>query len=479
VIALANWVCQGCAIALIAQLLLLGARRASASARHGLWWLALILVLLLPALQVPGTGLAPVNAPPSRTDDGLPSALAGVVPAIEVPDLAGLAPFAIAGWGLWVIVSLVRLLLAWRGLRAARRDARPFDAARERRLRHWPAVRGRGRLARLVLCPAVRRAGVLGGRVPLVALSPEIVDALDDSELDQIIAHEWVHVQRRDDAAIVMQAIVRAIAGLHPAVWWINRRIDFERELSCDELAVRVTGSLGAYARCLAKIAALPRSSSGLRLAPAASSRASTRIARLLAAGGYPARSRSTLAFAVVAATLLWLAPVAARVEMFGPPAAMSAASSTPSGDSPDHTGEQAHDGGDATPAGPPERTATRGPEPLEPPRVLPAPQGGAARGESTEAPTRAIEADDEAAATGGPLPPPVPPVETPSVAPLLSLPGETAAPGSFGLPGEAIRTPWGAAADSGAAIGKGSQQAAVATARFFTGLGRKIAGSF
>jgi hypothetical protein len=110
---------------------------------------------------------------------------------------------------------------------------------------------------------------------------------------------------------------------------------------------------------------------------------------------------------------------------------------------------------------------------------VLPAPQGGAARGESTEAPTRAIEADDEAAATGGPLPPPVPPVETPSVAPLLSLPGETAAPGSFGLPGEAIRTPWGAAADSGAAIGKGSQQAAVATARFFTGLGRKIAGSF
>jgi Zn-dependent protease with chaperone function len=229
VIALANWVCQGCAIALIAQLLLLGARRASASARHGLWWLALILVLLLPALQVPGTGLAPVNAPPSRTDDGLPSALAGVVPAIEVPDLAGLAPFAIAGWGLWVIVSLVRLLLAWRGLRAARRDARPFDAARERRLRHWPAVRGRGRLARLVLCPAVRRAGVLGGRVPLVALSPEIVDALDDSELDQIIAHEWVHVQRRDDAAIVMQAIVRAIAGLHPAVWWINRRIDFAR----------------------------------------------------------------------------------------------------------------------------------------------------------------------------------------------------------------------------------------------------------
>ena len=39
--------------------------------------------------------------------------------------------------------------------------------------------------------------------------------------------------------------------------------------------------------------------------------------------------------------------------------------------------------------------------------------------------------------------------------------------------------TLWGAAADGGPAIGRGSQKAAVATAGFFTRVSKKIAGSF
>jgi len=39
--------------------------------------------------------------------------------------------------------------------------------------------------------------------------------------------------------------------------------------------------------------------------------------------------------------------------------------------------------------------------------------------------------------------------------------------------------TPWGAAADTGVAVGRASQKAAVATAGFFSRLGKKIAGSF
>jgi hypothetical protein len=43
----------------------------------------------------------------------------------------------------------------------------------------------------------------------------------------------------------------------------------------------------------------------------------------------------------------------------------------------------------------------------------------------------------------------------------------------------DATTTPWGAAADTGVAVGKASQRAAVATAGFFSRLGKKIAGSF
>jgi hypothetical protein len=44
---------------------------------------------------------------------------------------------------------------------------------------------------------------------------------------------------------------------------------------------------------------------------------------------------------------------------------------------------------------------------------------------------------------------------------------------------GEQSVLPWVAAADAGVAIGRGSQNAAEATAGFFTRLSRKISGSF
>ncbi len=56
-----------------------------------------------------------------------------------------------------------------------------------------------------------------------------------------------------------VQHVVRAIAGWHPAVWWLERRLDFEREAACDEVAVDVTGSAKGYAACLVTLAGMPR----------------------------------------------------------------------------------------------------------------------------------------------------------------------------------------------------------------------------
>jgi hypothetical protein len=43
----------------------------------------------------------------------------------------------------------------------------------------------------------------------------------------------------------------------------------------------------------------------------------------------------------------------------------------------------------------------------------------------------------------------------------------------------ESPATPWDAATDAGMAVGRGSQRAAVATAGFFSRVGRKLAGTF
>jgi hypothetical protein len=76
------------------------------------------------------------------------------------------------------------------------------------------------------------------------------------------------------------------------------------------------------------------------------------------------------------------------------------------------------------------------------------------------------------------------------SIAPaeLSALPGTHASvtglpPDAAGAMGQAASTqgttPWRAAADAGTSVGRGSQKAAVATAGFFSRLGKSIAGAF
>ena len=54
-----------------------------------------------------------------------------------------------------------------------------------------------------------------------------------------------------------------------------------------------------------------------------------------------------------------------------------------------------------------------------------------------------------------------------------------TGSPGSLQAADDSGRAIWGAAADAGKAIGRGSEAAAVETAAFFTRFGRSVAGSF
>ncbi len=52
-----------------------------------------------------------------------------------------------------------------------------------------------------------------------------------------------------------MQRIVETLLFYHPAVWWLSNRLCSERELCCDELAVKATGERLTYASALEKAA--------------------------------------------------------------------------------------------------------------------------------------------------------------------------------------------------------------------------------
>ena len=237
-----NWLWQGVALTLLTDVAMRSAPRVSASARYVLWWVAMILVLLLPAMP---TLVALSGAPPV-------SAAAPPLSPLPLPDVPVWPLLAAVGcWVFWIAAFLARLSVSIASLGRVRRDATSFPPGREGRLEHWVAARtSNGRSARLVLSSRVKSASVIGLGPALIAVSPEALERLTDDELDQVVLHEWAHVQRRDDYARLIQLAIRCIAGLHPAVWWIGRRLEIEREIACDDYAVNITGGARAP-RCV------------------------------------------------------------------------------------------------------------------------------------------------------------------------------------------------------------------------------------
>jgi hypothetical protein len=100
-------------------------------------------------------------------------------------------------------------------------------------------------------------ACALGLGQAMVVVSRELADALPDDQLDQIVMHEHAHLARYDDWSRLLQAILEAVVGLHPAVWLIGRQIELEREAACDDRVADQTGAACSYAACLAEAAAI------------------------------------------------------------------------------------------------------------------------------------------------------------------------------------------------------------------------------
>ena len=86
------------------------------------------------------------------------------------------------------------------------------------------ARRPRGRRPRL---GHARDRGVAGGRCA----------TLDDDELEASSCTNGRTCSAATTSPGSCRCIVRAVAGLHPAVWWIDRQLHIERETACDDWA--------------------------------------------------------------------------------------------------------------------------------------------------------------------------------------------------------------------------------------------------
>jgi beta-lactamase regulating signal transducer with metallopeptidase domain len=309
------WQDAAVAAALVVVLAMLRGR--SAQARYLAAGVALAAMAVLPVVTATlawsrVVDVASFGAPVTIGRD-VTAAWLTIHPRIGAAMLAGpTAPGPLATWltlaqtwafPLWVVgVALCSLRLLGSGLHVAslRRRSGTADSRLEATVARVSAAMGIARRVSVAIA-SVTSAATIGWLRPLILMPPAALAGLTPQQLEAIIAHELAHVRRHDYLVNLLQLVIETIFFYHPAVWWASHRMRVERELCCDDVAVKTCGDAPAYARALATMAAAPQPALG---ASGGSLRA--RIERLLgvASPRHAAFPRAGVAAVVLAAAL-------------------------------------------------------------------------------------------------------------------------------------------------------------------------------
>ncbi|MFQ5569318.1 MAG: HEAT repeat domain-containing protein [Rhodothermales bacterium] len=272
-------------------------RRASAATRHAIWSLALVGLLLLPALSalLPSWGVrlpavvqqvlvweeassdlrkAPAALESSAfstadtrqasvvTESGREARLASDDPAgaarLDKEALAPAVPVAawiVLLWGSGVVVLLGRLFLHLVRIRIIARHAKPPSDERRRAIVRKLAARLGIQRRVMVLCsPEISIAMTWGVWRPVVML-PYEARWWSEARLRVVVLHELAHIKRRDYAFHLVAQAVRALYWFNPLAWLATHRLHVEQERACDDQVLQAGAGACDYAAHLLDIA--------------------------------------------------------------------------------------------------------------------------------------------------------------------------------------------------------------------------------
>lgn len=227
------------------------------------------------------------------------------IPNLNLPDLT--LPLALV-WLAGVAIMFVRIGRDLVAVEMLVSRAKPADLPE--------ALRRRMKGVRVAISPEAPGPMAAGLFRPCIVLPENI--ALNSPGMAALLEHERAHIERCDMLAALGQRIVLALLWWSPALYWISRRVDEEREVACDEQAVDRTGDAKAFARSLTIEAQNQLWARAPRLAVGAigpRSQVGRRIKRLIeiAKGASPAKYAGRLAFAGLALAVAVAAMITPR----------------------------------------------------------------------------------------------------------------------------------------------------------------------
>jgi beta-lactamase regulating signal transducer with metallopeptidase domain len=263
-----------------------------------------------------GPGSVALSSPASTAPDMHAAQVpqqAWTMPRIELPELGGdVLRWMLLGWALVSLVLLVRLAGDVMAVERLVARARPVE------------LRGALR-ARFGDVPVLASAEADG---PMAAglLRPSII-LPNDAELllarpgaAALLEHERAHVMRGDVHAALVQRLVLALLWWSPGLHWMSRRMDEEREVACDDDAVKATGDARSFALTLTEEAKMRLLRTAPRLAVGvigSRSRFAARVRRLVdpANRGGDGRAAGRATLAALGLTVLLAGLLTPRIE--------------------------------------------------------------------------------------------------------------------------------------------------------------------
>jgi BlaR1 peptidase M56 len=297
-----------CGLALVTFVSLSLFRIRSSGARHAMWTVVLVGMLL----QIPLGVVAPVvmlEAPPILPAPNEPRVMESARTSMTAAQV--LAPashtrqavtFTRVSWrttvtGVYLATSLLlffRLAFGCWGLHKILRGSTPIP-------RLGPDVFE----STLVVVPG--SVGCFRARV----LLPRAWRDWDTTKLEAVLAHERAHIQRHDWLTHLASHVNVCIFWFHPLAWWIEPELARLAEEACDDVALFETKDREEYAATLVDIAHTAAANGGVLSWPvismATDSNVTRRVNRILKRTFQISKPFSRLAWA---ALFLWSAPV-------------------------------------------------------------------------------------------------------------------------------------------------------------------------
>lgn len=266
----------------------LAMQRASAGARHLVWLVTLVALVMMPALTAwaplrleilpatpaPSTVVAPkatpiildapsrtivLNAPASAPTAGVvtPAPVAASAPShgvISALRSASLWSIALGAWA--IIAAAILLSLTWSSLvvrRLVRRSRALDDQSWMTPLYEVSDRMGLAEPPRLLLSDDAKMPFACGLTTPTIVLPAECESWSHERRL-AVLLHELAHVRRRDLAGHTLGRLVCAVYWFHPLVWTAARKLRDESERACDDLALACGTRATDYAEHLLDI---------------------------------------------------------------------------------------------------------------------------------------------------------------------------------------------------------------------------------